>query len=344
MQSSLKPGLGNWVDDDRFFNREQELRVFSERLSEGASVLLVAQRRIGKTSLMRETSRRLREKIIALHVDLEKAFSPEDAVVELGLATRPYEGIWQRVGGVFGAAMDSTLGKLESIQVTSVSVKLRSQLTQDNWKATGDRLFAALAAVAEKENKQVIVFFDEVPILISRILKGSDLVVTPARKEATDAFMSWLRDNVLRYKGRVSQVLTGSIGIEPILNEAGLSGTINAYSPFELKPWSEKIAVSCLLALAQNRTIPLGEDAAKRMIELLGSAIPHHVQMFFDHVYSSYLHADVKGPITPEFAEEVFRESMTGLRGHPELSHMEERLRIVLPAKQFSLALVEPIF
>jgi hypothetical protein len=59
MTQSLQQGLGNWVDDDRFFNRDNEIRLLSEKLMEGASVLLVAQRRIGKTSLMRETSRRM---------------------------------------------------------------------------------------------------------------------------------------------------------------------------------------------------------------------------------------------------------------------------------------------
>src|SRR5262249_22248996 len=157
---------------DRFFNRTGELRIFSEKLIEGASLLLVAQRRIGKTSLMREASRRLRDKIIALHVDLEKAFSPEDAVVELSLATKSFESAWQRVKSVFGSALE-VLSKLETLQAYGLSIKLRGELNKDNWKIIGDRIFAALAEVSKSEHKPVVIFFDEVPILINRILKGS---------------------------------------------------------------------------------------------------------------------------------------------------------------------------
>lgn len=339
MPDSLKPGLGNWVDDDRFFNRERELPLFGQKLLDGASVLLVAQRRIGKTSLMRESSRRLKDKIIALHVDLEKAFTAEDAVVELSLATRVHDKIWTRISSVFGSALETTLSRLDSIQVTGVSVKLRGELNQQNWRSLGDRIFATLASVSEKEGKQVVIFFDEVPILVSRILKGADGSISAERKASTDAFMSWLRDNVLRHRGRVSQVLTGSIGIEPLLNQAGLSGTLNAYWPFELRPWSTETAVRCILALAKDRGVDLNEQSAKHMVALLGCAIPHHVQMFFDHVYSHHMLSESGDPITPELVDAVYEDSMTGLRGHPELSHMEERLKLVFSASHFAVAL-----
>ena len=55
----LKKAGGNWVDGDRFFDREAELEALSERVREGTHTLLTAQRRMGKTSLVRELLRRL---------------------------------------------------------------------------------------------------------------------------------------------------------------------------------------------------------------------------------------------------------------------------------------------
>ncbi|MGD0227050.1 MAG: hypothetical protein ABSF71_32385 [Terriglobia bacterium] len=46
----MKRALGNWVVGDRFWDREQELKLFMEYLEAGANVLLIAPRRIGKTS------------------------------------------------------------------------------------------------------------------------------------------------------------------------------------------------------------------------------------------------------------------------------------------------------
>ena len=51
---TLKKAGGNWVDGENFFNREAELEALIERIREGRHTLLTAQRRMGKTSLIRE--------------------------------------------------------------------------------------------------------------------------------------------------------------------------------------------------------------------------------------------------------------------------------------------------
>ena len=56
---ALRKAGGNWVEGDRFFDREVELEALEERVRDGAHTLLTAQRRMGKTSLVRELLRRL---------------------------------------------------------------------------------------------------------------------------------------------------------------------------------------------------------------------------------------------------------------------------------------------
>ena len=51
---ALKKAGGNWVDGDRFFDRKAELEALTERVRDGAHTLLTAQRRMGKTNLVRE--------------------------------------------------------------------------------------------------------------------------------------------------------------------------------------------------------------------------------------------------------------------------------------------------
>ena len=72
----LKKAGGNWVDgEDRFFDREVELEALMERIRDRRHTLLTAQRRMGKTSLVRETLRRLgdEDEFEPLFVDLEDA-------------------------------------------------------------------------------------------------------------------------------------------------------------------------------------------------------------------------------------------------------------------------------
>ena len=55
----LKMGHSGVVAGERFWDRQKEIALFIERIDEGANQLLVAQRRMGKTSLMKETGIRI---------------------------------------------------------------------------------------------------------------------------------------------------------------------------------------------------------------------------------------------------------------------------------------------
>ena len=68
----------NWVDGDRFFDREAELQLLRERVGNGTHTLLTAQRRMGKTSLVRELLRRLDEdgEMATVFVDWERGHGP----------------------------------------------------------------------------------------------------------------------------------------------------------------------------------------------------------------------------------------------------------------------------
>jgi hypothetical protein len=330
----LKRAQANWVVDDRFWDREHELRAFIEYLDEGAHVLLVAPRRIGKTSLMREASRLIDGRYLCLHVDLERAHSPSDAIVELSIATLPHAPLWAKTKSVFSNVFDQVAGRIESVKVDDVSVALRSGLNSGNWQSKGDRLFELLAAYEQP----VVIFFDEVPILVNRILKGNDYTITPERRSETDAFMSWLRANSIRHKGRIRIVVTGSIGIEPVLAQAGLSATLNSFTPFDLGPWTPDVAAGCIRALANECSIVIDQSVAEHMVESIGFCIPHHVEVFFERVYQECRRRGIRH-VSAELTDEVYNTGMLGVRGHVELSHMEERLKMVLGPDLHPLAL-----
>jgi AAA+ ATPase superfamily predicted ATPase len=78
-----------------------------------AHILLVAQRRMGKTSLMREVKRRLGSQYHSLFVDLQKASSPQDAIVELCLAMKPYQTLWGKAKDLFSNALNTLSGSIE---------------------------------------------------------------------------------------------------------------------------------------------------------------------------------------------------------------------------------------
>ena len=330
----MKRARGNWVDGDRFWDRDGEIADIAEYLAEGAHLLLSAPRRMGKTSLIREIGRRNDGKYCWLFVDLEKSKSASDAIVELSVATRPYKSLWGKTTDIFSSVLDKVRDRLEQIRVDEISLSIRSGVNNDNWQAKGDELFSVLA----ESEVPVILFLDEAPILVNRILKGSDFQITDERRAEAESFLTWLRANALKHQGKVRIILTGSIGMMPILRQAGLSATMNNFQPYYLGPWSPKDAIGCLKELAAEYGVVLEEGVPELMVEKIGLCIPHHVQMFFDLAYSN---CKVSGEyaVSVETANEIYNNGMLGVRGHAELSHMEERLKQVLGKALQPLAL-----
>ena len=158
----LKMAHGNWVEGDRFWGREIDLNIFMSRIDEGAQQQLTAQRRMGKTSLMRETARRLHNRYHCLFVDLQKASAAPDAIVELSLAVHPYQSLWNQVAGVFGNVFAAFRDHVENVNLGEVGISLRAGLAGD-WQQKGDQLMAVLADA----DLPVLILIDEAPILIT---------------------------------------------------------------------------------------------------------------------------------------------------------------------------------
>jgi len=334
MEKKLKSAHGNWVVGEQFWDREREIDRFIELLDEGTHILLIAPRRIGKTSLLHEVGERIQDKYICLQVDFQQSHLPADAVAEISAATRPHRKLWKKTSDAFRNVLGLVKDNVESLQISELTLTLRSGLTAADWRTKGDRILDYLAG----SDRPVIIFIDEIAILVNRMLKGSDYKITPERLHEVDAFMSWLRENSIKHKGKLRLVLTGSIGIEPILRQAGLSATLNTFFPFDLPPWDMETAKLCLEALANQYGLKLQDGAGDRMVEKLGCCIPHHVQTFFDKVYTECKFQEWT-EVTVDLVEDVYQKDMLGVRGHAELSHLEERLKMVLGTDLFPLAL-----
>ena len=176
----LRKGGSNWVEGSRFFDREAELETLQERVRDGTHTLLTAQRRMGKTSLVRELLRRLQTsgQFETIFVDVEAAADPADAIAEISVRSRPLRGAFDRIKASFVNVLRETGDRIEQLSVADLKVKLRAGIDSGNWSARGDGVFAALAA----SDNPVVLAIDELPILINRLLKGdSDHITSEGR-------------------------------------------------------------------------------------------------------------------------------------------------------------------
>ena len=332
----MQRGGSNWVDGGNFFGREAELEVLEERVREGVHTLLSAQRRMGKTSLVRELQRRLAEtgEFEIVFVDLEAAASPADAIAELGVQTRHVRGAWDRIRTSFVSLVRNAGSGIEELSAAVLKVKLRAGIDAGNWRKRGDAIFAALA----ESVRPVVLAIDELPIFINRLLKDDRGKLIPEGRQEADVFLSWLRRAGQAHRKHITLILSGSVSLEPLLEQAGLSSHANIYSPYDLKPWSEDVAASCLEALAESYGVCLEPEIRRDMCRRLRCCIPHHVQMFFDRMHNHLRHAN-RNVASLEDVEWVFLKEMQGISGQVDLQHYEERLKKVLGRAGYTIAL-----
>ena len=333
---TLRKAGGNWVDGDRFFDREVEIEALMERVEDGTHTLVTAQRRMGKTSLVRELLRRLGEEgdFETVFVDLEDASSAADAVVEIAAASLHVRGLWTRVKDWARRSSTATVDRVDELGVSELRVKLRAGIDAGRWRTQGDALFASLAG----GEKPVVLAIDELPILVNRLLNGHDYDITPARRQDTDAFLSWLRKNGQAHQRRIRLVVSGSVGLEPILEQAELSAHANIFASFDLRPWNEETAVACLGELAESYQLRIPERVRQEMFHRLRCGIPHHVQQFFDKLHE-HLRRDHRRDASLEDVARVYSEDMLGVRGQVHLEHYQSRLRLVLGDVGYEVAL-----
>ena len=329
---ALKKAGGTWVDGDRFFDRRADLVALTERCQEGAHTLLTAQRRIGKTSLVRELLRTLKasDQFDTVFVDLEGGSTPADAIAEIWNQARTTSGFWRRTSHRL-----RQLGtRIEALEAADIRVRLRADVNAGNWRARGESILEGLA----RGDRPVVLALDELPIIVNRMLRDTGDRITPEGTRAAGEFLGWLRKMGQQHQGKVTFILTGSVGLQPILRQAGLSAHANTFQPYELGAWSEDTASDCISELAGTYGVVIPEAVRRDMCQRLRCCIPHHVQQFFAYVLD-HLRRTGRAGASFEDIEHVYSNTLLSVRGQIDLDHYETRLKVILDDEAYTCAL-----
>src|SRR5208283_1124399 len=147
MTQGMKNKYGPWVSGEDFFNRNSEIERLTALINEGNNIQVVAPRRVGKTSLIRETFRRLdaNERDYHLFVDVQHCSTPEDVITAISMETAPYAALHEKVLGVLKAFWKQIQDNIETVGSKGLlEIKIRESLKGD-WQAKGRDIMENLA-------------------------------------------------------------------------------------------------------------------------------------------------------------------------------------------------------
>ncbi len=294
--------------------------------------LMLAPRRVGKTSLMLELHRSPRNNWLVINVDVEGGDGPEDCVAAMLAALAADSRYRTRFEAIpFSGAIKSVLdGMSANVDVGVLRVELKRAIGRE-WDRVATQLQDRLISVAP-DGRRLLIILDELPILISRMLRYGD------RSSEADLLLSRLRQwrQAAGVRGTIHTLVGGSIGLEGILRRAGLSATINDLVPFRVDPWDRSTAAQFLHKLGYDIDFRLGDQSIARILDLLVDPVPYHVQLFV-----STLCDECRGNsslVSPETIDRCFGERLAGQSGTAHLDHYEKRLELALDEQEHAMA------
>lgn len=313
----MKSATGRWVTGEDFFNRENELQVLEQRVRDGNHVLLSGQRRMGKTSIARELGHRLEEDgWVFLFADVEGATCPEDVIADVAEAAYPVRTMRSRFTSGTLSLLNRLSHRIKDIGPRQFRVSFRAALDQGNWRRIGEKLIRDCA----EHDQPVLLVIDELPIFLKRMLRYDE------GYKMVDEFLSWLRGMLQQLgDGSPAVIISGSIGLAPLVRRMGIPDRINYLYPIRLGPWDRGTCIECFNRLARSSDFQAEGGVGHAVYDKLGMGIPHHVQSFFARLTD---HALMQGRqwVDVSDVDEVYRTVLLGPAGQNDLVHYETRL------------------
>lgn len=301
----MKISVGNPVEGDDFFDRELE-QARAWRKLEGSHLLMLAPRRIGKTSLILRLCATAREhRRYAVHCSFAKCESESDCIRELFKALASQHSIGQRSTALFST--------IKSFKLGPFGVDWH-EAKPESWREAGEELGKALA----EDEDNWLVCIDELPVFIINLLQQGD----DGRRRAR-AFLYWLRDLRQTHYQRIKWLMAGSIGLDTLAARLRLTDSINDLEPFPLDAFSEESALRFLAKLADSYGLPLSDELCRAIVARVGWPVPYYLQLMFSHLRDESL--DNGAPPDAVMIEKVF-EKLLGNSYRTHFDYWHQRL------------------
>jgi hypothetical protein len=309
----MKTNPGGQLAVDEIIGRELISQTIRDILKT-QSVIMTAERRIGKTSIMTILEEKPEKNWIPIYSDLEKIRTAQEfsnliySIVQQHLSkTQQAKNLAIKLGEYIGGAEAS------GYKLPETPIK--------TWQDILEHSIATLAEEQAESGKQVLFLWDEVPYMLSNI-RDEDGESTAM--QVLDTLRSLRKD----YKN-FRLLITGSIGLHHVLNELKENGyrnePVNDMYQVEITPLEHEDA--CYLAgkLFEGEKIQVDDyDAVAQAVAEETDNFPFYIH----HIVKTLkLRQQIQNKeVTVESVEKVIKEKLVDDDDPWELRHYDDRI------------------
>ncbi|WP_019501132.1 hypothetical protein [Pseudanabaena sp. PCC 6802] len=233
----MKANPGGQVAPNEVVGRDTLIASLWDIL-ERQSAILSAERRMGKTSIIKKMEAEPPENKLPIFRDLEHVGSPLEFVEAVLQDVEEYLSKKQKVAN----RTRQLLQDLRGLEVKGF--KLPQEIASD-WKKI---LKAVIDDLVTNQERQVILLWDEVPYMLDKIGNVAAIEVLDTLRSLRQTYPD------------VRMVFTGSIGLHHVVNELKQKGYANEPTndmyPVDVPPLSEEDATALASELLEGEKIP----------------------------------------------------------------------------------------
>jgi len=305
----MKANPGGQLAVDEIVGRDALCDLIRETLVK-QSVIMTAERRIGKTSVMKILEEKPEKNWVPIYIDLEKVSNAKSFADVIYKAVQKYLSGIARAENI-AKALYQSLGGAEG-----GGFKL-PESSEKTWQEILEASILTLTKEQSESGKQVLFLWDEVPYMITNICQHDGEEIA---KHVLDTLRALRRecDNF-----RI--LITGSVGIHHVLKVLQKSGYKN--EPFndmyniEVRPLEHEFACELAKKLLQ------GEGISTDNIELVAGEIAVQTDNFPFYIQSVVKSLkSVQSPVTQESVKKMVLQNLVDDNDPWELRHYDKRI------------------
>ncbi len=308
--------VGNPAIGDDFIDREKEIDQIISAL-EKDSVLLIAPRRFGKTSIMRRLEKELSSQDgLCVFIEVEDIYSPQRFLSEMVMALLGSERIRKgaNIRSAFEKAFSWFKENIEEVGVSVFRAKLRSNIEADlkeDWTEKARLIFE----IINDFESNVYFVVDEFPIAI----KNMD-------PEDAEKFLHWFR-KLRQISENLRFVVGGSVSIDRVVRDVGGVSVINDFKRVRVGGFQKEVAIDVVKKVFREKEWQYTESIGDKILNCVGEAcIPYFIAIMLSAIEEEYISRDVE--INEELIEDIYNFYILGSAGKHYFEHYSQRLRI----------------
>jgi hypothetical protein len=273
------------VEGNHFFGRTAEIAKLRELLDHH-DILLLGPRRIGKTSIARAVMRVVRgEDWATVEINVAACQDEREFLNKLEAQLRPaLASFADKIKDGFGATLDGVAKRIKSVKlslpgVAALDVGVDAGET-DDWISIANDLLRLIAKVEQRW----LIYIDELPIFLFNIIR-----IDPQHGvQRVRRFLDWFRNDVRALPGvtSVRWLVSGSVGLDTLVQQHGMADTINSLKHESLPAFSDDTACAMLGALAARYQIAISADDCAQLVAAVLWPQPYYLQVAFHHLRS----------------------------------------------------------